>query len=292
MMKGVILAGGLGTRMMPLTRVTNKHLLPVYNKPMIYYPLSTLMQAGITEILLISTPDSLPIFMNVLGDGSRWGLSILYAAQPQPRGIADAFLIAADFIRGETVGLALGDNIFLGASFSARLDRAAKISSGALIFAQKITDPRDYAVIEFMESATGTLTPLGIEEKPEDPNSRYAVPGLYFYDEQVVEIARSLRPSARDELEITDVNQAYLKLGALSVEILGRGVTWLDAGTPPTLHQASNFVQAMEEQSGVMVACPEETAYRAGYISAEQFQRLLEEMPDTQYKQYLAEILR
>lgn len=291
-MKGIIVAGGLGTRLYPLTNAINKHLLPVYNKPMIYYPLSILMQAGITEILVVSAPDDLPAFEKILGDGAKWGLSIQYAAQTQPRGIADAILIAAEFIGSDAVGLALGDNIFHGPAFSACLKKAAQISSGCLIFAQKMSDPREYAVVEFIEEPAGVIKPLEIEEKPDNPKSMYAVPGLYFYDNHVVELARTLTPSTRGELEITDLNRTYMKLGSLSIEILGRDVTWLDAGTLHTRQQASNFIQTVEDQLGMMIACPEEIAYREGYISAAQFQSLLEDMPENPYKQYLAGVLR
>ena len=289
-MKGIILAGGQGTRLHPLTGAINKHLLPVYNKPMIYYPLSVLMLTGIREILVISTPFDLPTFRKILGDGSNWGLSITYAAQTQPRGIADAFLVGEEFIGKDSVSLILGDNIFYGSTLPERLKRASEISHGGLIFAYKMMNPREYAVIEFSR-AGNVLTPLGIEEKPEHPKSMFAIPGLYFYDNQVIEIARSLKPSKRGELEITDVNKIYLKNGMLLMEELGRGIAWLDAGAPDTLHQAGNFVQAVEERQGMMISCPEEIAYRMEYISGGQLKQLLDKMPDNYYKQYLASLI-
>jgi glucose-1-phosphate thymidylyltransferase len=290
-MKGIILAGGKGTRLYPLTNAANKHLLPVYNKPMIYYPLSVLMLTGIREILLISTPVALPTFQKILGDGFKWGLSITYAAQTEPRGIADAFLIAEEFIGRDTVSLILGDNIFYGSTLSERLQRASNISSGALVFAYQMMDPGKYAVVEFSRASDGTHIPVGIQEKPHTPRSMYAIPGLYFYDNQVIQIAKSLRPSTRGELEITDVNKIYLNDKRLVVEELGRGIAWLDAGTHETLHQAANFVQAVEERQGMMISCPEEIAFHMGYISRDQFEELIKNMPGNYYKQYLASLI-
>jgi glucose-1-phosphate thymidylyltransferase len=290
-MKGIILAGGRGTRLYPLTNAANKHLLPVYNKPMIYYPLSVLMLAGIREILLISTPIDLPNFRKILGDGSKWGLSITYISQTEPRGIADAFLLAEEFIGENTVSLILGDNIFYGSTLSERLQRASNLSSGALVFAYQMMDPRKYAVMEFSTDNQGIHIPVDIQEKPDIPRSMYAIPGLYFYDNQVIQIAKSLKPSARGELEITDVNKIYLKSEKLMVEEMGRGIAWLDAGTHETLHQAANFVQAVEERQGMMISCPEEIAFHMEYISRDQLKDLIEEMPGNYYKQYLANLI-
>lgn len=290
-MKGIILSGGQGTRLYPLTEAINKHLLPVYNKPMIYYPLSVLMLTGVKDILVITTPVERPNFHKILGNGSKWGLSINYASQAQPRGVADAFLIASEFIGSDSVSLILGDNIFYGSTLPERLKRASGISSGAIVFAYKMMDPKNYAVIEFSRNKNGTLTPISIEEKPDKPKSMYAVPGLYFYDNQVIEIAKSLAPSARGELEITDINKAYLKNGGIFIEEMGRGIAWLDAGTHETLHQAANFVQAVEERQGMMISCPEEIAFRMGYISKKQLKKLIDGMPNNYYRQYLASLI-
>jgi glucose-1-phosphate thymidylyltransferase len=282
-MKGIILAGGKGTRLFPLTIGTSKQLLPVYDKPMIYYPLSMLMLAGIREILVISTPEALPAFRTLLKDGSLWGLHFEYKEQPEPRGLADAFLVGREFIAGEPVCLILGDNIFFGHGLPNKLRTAAAIDNGALIFAYPVRDPQRYGVVEFDETGRA----LSIEEKPEKPRSHYAVPGIYFYDRHVVDIASSLTPSRRGELEITDLNCVYLEQGQLQVEPLGRGVAWLDAGTHESLLQAANFVQAVEDRQGMRISCPEEIAYRLGYINKEELRCLAEEMSGNEYGTYL-----
>jgi glucose-1-phosphate thymidylyltransferase len=286
-MRGIILAGGAGTRLYPLTRALSKQLVPIYNKPMIYYPLSTLMLAGIQDILVITTAEDLEAFRRLLGDGRELGLRIQYAVQPRPEGLAQAFLIGAEFIGSGAVALALGDNIFYGHGLPEQLERAARETRGATIFAYRVRDPGRYGVVEF--DADGRA--IGLEEKPARPRSSHAVPGLYFYDNRVVEIAGGLKPSARGELEITDVNQAYLDLGVLHVEKLGRGVAWLDTGTHESLLQASNFIQTLEERQGLMVACVEEVAYRKGYITAEAVRRIGESMKGNRYGEYLLAML-
>jgi len=282
-MKGIILAGGRGTRLFPLTIGVSKQLLPVYDKPMVYYPLSMLMLAGIREILVISTPDALPAFRSLLRDGDQWGLRFSYAEQLEPRGLADAFLVGKEFIGTDAVSLILGDNIFFGHGLPLSLRKAAELNSGALIFAYPVRDPQRYGVVEFDEKGRA----LSIEEKPLNPRSKYAVPGIYFYDNQVVEIAENLKPSARGELEITDLNCIYLERGRLQVEPLGRGVAWLDAGTHESLLQAANFVQAVEERQGMMISCPEEIAFRLGYIDKDRLLELAEEMNNNLYGLYL-----
>jgi glucose-1-phosphate thymidylyltransferase len=285
-MRGIVLAGGSGTRLYPITHGVSKQLLPIYDKPMIYYPLSSLMLAGIREILVISTPEDQQGFQRVLGDGSRLGLEIDYAVQPAPEGIAQAFLIGEHFIRGEPVALALGDNIFYGHGFPDSLERATARESGATIFGYNVSDPERYGVVDFDENGRA----IDIEEKPAQPKSHYAVTGLYFYDDQVVEIARNLTPSQRGELEITDLNVEYLKRGQLHVELLGRGVAWLDTGTHESLLQAANFIQAIQERQGLKVACLEEIAYRKGYIGREALQALGTEMKKNSYGAYLLQL--
>lgn len=288
-MKGIILAGGTGSRLYPLTTSVSKQLLPVYDKPMIYYPLSMLMLAGIRDILVISTKEALPNFQDLLGDGQQFGVNFSYLEQNQPRGIADAFLIGEKFIDGDAVCLSLGDNIFYGTSLPERLQRASTLTEGALVYAYLVDRPQRYAVVTF--STEGHKhTALTLEEKPEHPKSRYAVPGLYFYDNQVVSIAKQLKPSSRGELEITDINQVYMENGELQVEILGRGVAWLDAGTPESLLQATNFVQAVQSRQGLMISCPEEIAYRMGYVSADMLENQAKKLNNS-YGRYLLKIL-
>jgi glucose-1-phosphate thymidylyltransferase len=286
-MKGIILSGGKGTRLYPLTIGVSKQLLPVYDKPMVYYPLSMLMLAGIREILVISTPDALPAFQALLKDGTHLGLRVSYAEQVEPRGLADAFLVGKDFIAGEPVCLILGDNIFFGHGLPAQLRNSAQLTHGALIFAYPVRDPERYGVVEF--DANGLA--LSIEEKPTKPRSHYAVPGIYFYDSQVVELASSLLPSARGEIEITDLNMLYLARGQMRVEVLGRGVAWLDAGTHEALLQASNFVQTVQDRQGMMISCPEEIAYRLGFLNSDQLRHLAKLMDSNQYGQYLLQLL-
>ncbi len=282
-MKGIVLAGGSGTRLHPITRGVSKQLLPIYDKPLVYYPLSTLMLAGVREVLLISTPQDLPSFERLLGDGSELGMSIAYAAQPAPEGIAQAFLIGRDFIGGDDVALALGDNVFHGHGLIGTLRRAASQGSGATVFGYRVNDPERYGVVEF--DAEGRVT--GIEEKPARPRSQYAVVGLYFYDGEVVDIAAGLEPSDRGELEITDVNLAYLERGKLRVELLGRGTAWLDTGTHESLIQASEYIHTVQERQGLMVSCIEEIAYRQGWIDRVQLARLGAALKKSSYGAYL-----
>jgi glucose-1-phosphate thymidylyltransferase len=282
-MKGIILAGGAGTRLFPLTIGVSKQLLPVYDKPMVYYPLSMLMLAGIRQILVISTPVALPDFERLFADGRQWGMDFSYAAQPEPRGLADAFIVGRDFVGKDPVALILGDNIFYGNGLAKKMRSAATLTQGAQIFAYPVQDPRRYGVVEFDENGKA----LSIEEKPYHPRSHYAVPGLYFYDNDVLEIAANLKPSRRNEYEISDVNQIYLEREQLMVEVLGRGVAWLDMGTHESLLQAANFVQTVEERQGMMISCPEEIAYRMDFIDNEQLMVLATQLESTNYGKYL-----
>jgi glucose-1-phosphate thymidylyltransferase len=287
-MKGIILAGGSGTRLYPVTHAVSKQLLPIYDKPMIYYPLSTLMLAGVRDILVISTPEDTPRFEALLGDGSRFGLALSYCVQPSPDGLAQAFLLGRDFIGGAPSALVLGDNIFYGHDFQTLLQRAGKRAGGATVFAYHVTDPERYGVVEFDAAKRA----LSIEEKPEAPKSNYAVTGLYFYDDQVCDIAAGIRPSARGELEITSVNATYLERNQLDVEIMGRGYAWLDTGTHDSLLEAGQFIATLEKRQGLKVACPEEIAYRAGWISAESLQAQAQPMLKNGYGRYLMQVLR
>lgn len=286
-MRGIILAGGSGTRLYPMTSITSKQLLPIYDKPMIYYPLSTFMQAGIREILLISTPHDLPLFRKMLGDGTQWGLKLSYAEQPRPDGLAQAFVIGADFVDRQPSALILGDNLFYGAGLPGLMRSAVSRQQGATVFAYHVTDPERYGVVGFDANAVAT----SIEEKPKQPKSNWAVTGLYFYDAEVVDIARTIKPSARGEYEITDVNRIYMERGSLHVERMRRGYAWLDTGTPDSLLQAAEFVRVLEHRQGVRLACPEEIAFSSGWIDADQMRHLAKKVENSSYGKYLLRVL-
>ena len=285
-MKGIILAGGRGTRLHPLTLAVSKQLLPVYDKPIIYYPLSTLMLAGIREVLVISTPEDLPLFRRLLGSGRQWGMQLSYAQQAEPRGLADAFIVGEEFVDESPACLILGDNIFFGQGLPDLLRQAAQLKEGGIVFAYQLRDPQRYGIVEFDEQGRA----ISLEEKPARPRSNFAVPGLYFYDNRVVSIARSLKPSARGELEITDLNNVYLEMGQLQVQQLGRGMAWLDAGTHESLLQAANFIQAVQERQGIMISCPEEIAYRMGFISRDQLMEIARSYKNNGYGEYLIQL--
>ena len=287
-MKGIILAGGLGTRLQPLTNATSKQLLPIYDKPMIYYPLSMLMLAGIREIQIISSPQFLPAFQRLLGEGKSWGVQFSYCEQDKPRGLADSFQISANFISNQNVCLILGDNLFFGHGLPDHLRKAAQLVGGAVIFAYRVSSPSEYGVVEFDEEGRA----ISLEEKPQQPRSLFAVPGIYFYDNRVVEFARELKPSSRGELEITDLNRRYLERGELRVEVLGRGIAWMDAGNPAALLQAGNFVQAVQERQGLMISCPEEIAFRMGYIDGKQLADVVNQMSPNRYQKFLKQIVQ